>query len=365
MYKGYCYRIYPNKEQKEMIEKTFGCCRFVYNYFLDMKIKQYKETGTSDGYIECCSKLTKLKEDFCWLKEVDSDALQKEIKNLINAYKMFYNKNANFPKFKNKKTDRQTYTATQNRTMKIENKKIRIPKLQWVKANIHQELNGRILNITVFKDKCEKYYANICCEIDEIPNKIKCENQVGIDLGIKNLAILSNGEIFKNKKYFKITEDKIAKEQRKLSKMIYGSNNYKKQKLIVNKLYCHMKNQRKNDYHIFTKYLTNKFSLICIEDLDIKKMTSNKNLAKSIHSCAWGIFISQLEYKGLWNNCVVQKVGRFYPSSQICSSCGKKDKKKGLSIREWICPSCGEKLDRDLNASINILNEGKRILGTQ
>lgn len=360
--KAYKFRIYPTKEQEVLIQKTFGCCRFVFNRFLGIKSDMYKETNKSLSYGACCKELTLLKNEFEWLKEVDSDALQKELKNLHQAYENFFKKRAKYPKFKSKKNNHKSYTATQNRTMEVKDNMIKLPKLKWIKAKIHRPINGRILNATISQESDGKYYVSLCCE-EDIQELTRNDNQVGVDLGISDLAILSNGIKFENPRFIKQSEKILAKEQRKLAKMEFGSNNYNRQRIRVAKIHQHIKEQRKAYLHSITKYLIDNFGVICLEDLSSDNLMKNKHLSKAMADVSWFEFNRQLQYKSDWYGRYIQKIDRWFPSSQICSECGHRDGKKPLHVREWVCPECGSVLDRDINAAINIMNEGKRILG--
>lgn len=360
--KAYKYRIYPTKEQEILIQKTFGCCRFVFNKFLGIKKDLYDSKKKSLSYGQACKQLTELKNELEWLKEVDSDALQKELKNLNQAYDNFFKKRAKFPKFKSKKNNHKSYTATQNRTMEIKDNMIKLPKIKWIKAKIHRPMNGRILNATISQEPDGKYYVSLCCE-EDIQELTRNDNQVGVDLGVSDLAILSNGIKFENPRFIKQSEKKLAREQRKLAKMEFGSNNYQRQRIKVAKLHQHIKEQRKTYLHSVTRYLVDSFGVICLEDLSSRNLMKNKHLSKAIADVSWFEFNRQLEYKSDWYGRCIQKIDIWYPSSQICSECGTRDGKKALSIREWTCKECGSVLDRDTNAARNILSEGKRILG--
>ena len=330
--KAYKFRIYPNKEQEELIQKTFGCCRFVYNKFLSLKKELYETENKNLTYGQACKQLTELKNELIWLKEVDSDALQKELKNLNQAYENFFKKRAKFPKFKSKKNNKKSYTATQNRTMEIGDDMIKLPKLKWVKAKIHREVNGRILNATISQDADGKYYVSLCCE-EDINTINKSENQVGIDLGISDLAILNNGIKFENPRFIKQSEKKLTKEQRRLSKMQRGSNNYNRQRIKVAKLHKHIANQRKNYLHNITSYLARNYTLICLEDLSSSNLMKNRHLSKAITDVSWFEFNRQLEYKIDWYGGKIVKIDKWYPSSQICSACGYKDGKKTTTYK--------------------------------
>lgn len=360
--KAYKFRIYPTKDQEILIQKTFGCCRFVFNRFLAIKSEMYKESKKSLSYGACCKELTLLKNEFEWLKEVDSDALQKELKNLNQAYENFFKKRAKYPKFKSKKNNHKSYIATQNRTMEVKDNMIKLPKLKWIKAKVHREIKGRILNATISQNPDGKYYVSLCCE-EDIQELTRNDNQVGVDLGVSDLAILSNGMKFENPRFIKQSEKKLAREQRKLAKMEFDSNNYNRQRIKVAKLHQHIKEQRKTYLHSITSYLVNNFGVICLENLSSSNLMKNKHLSKAIADVSWFEFNRQLEYKSDWYGRCIQKIDRWFPSSQICNECGARDGKKALSIREWMCPKCGSVLDRDINAAKNILSEGKRILG--
>ena len=362
--RGYKFRIYPTKEQEILIQKTFGSCRFVFNKFLIIKKELYEKENKSLSYGQACKQLTKLKSECEWLKEVDADALQRELKNLNQAYENFFKKRASFPKLKSKKNNYKSYTATQNRGIRIIDNLIRLPKLKWVKAKVHRQVNGRILNATISQNPDGKYYVSLCCE-EDIQELTRNDNQVGVDLGVSDLAILSTGIKFENPRFIKQSEKKLAKEQRKLAKMKFGSNNYGRQRIRVAKLHRHIKEQRKSYLHSITSHLIKNYGVIYLEDLSSSNLMKNKHLSKAIADVSWFEFNRQLQYKANWYGRCVQKIDKWYPSSQICSKCGHRDGKKPLYVREWICPECGSVLDRDINASMNILNEGKRILGMQ
>lgn len=362
--RGYTFALYPNKEQEGFFSKTFGCVRFVYNKMLEERIRIYNEK------LEC--KLptpAKYKDEFPFLKEVDSYALCNAQLNLDSAYKNFFrDKSVGFPKFKSRKNPVQSY-KTNNNTKKtgitISNSYLKLPKLKsLVKVKQHRAINGVIKSATISRKPSGKYFVSILVEEIFIPMS-KNDNQVGIDLGVKDLAILSNGIKFDNPRFLHHSQQKLAKEQRKLAKMTRGSHNYEKQRIRVAKIYAKITNQRKNYLHNITSYLIKNFGFIAIEDLSSSNLVKNHKLAKSIMDVSWFEFSRQLQYKAKWNNRTVVKISKWYPSSQICSSCGHRDGKKTLNIREWTCPVCGAHHDRDINASKNILEEGLRIWGMQ
>ena len=368
MFRAYKFRIYPNESQIELIQKTFGCCRFVYNQLLAYKQDKYKNESINMSKFDCinyCNQV--MKKEYEWLKEVDKWALSNSIHNMDNAYQKFFKEHAGFPKFKSKKNNRKSYkTNFTNNNIAIDYNcnAIKLPKLKWVKAKIHNIPYGKIKSATISQVPSGKYFVSVLVEEDIQPIN-KNENQVGIDLGLKDLAILSTGKKFKNPRFIKQSEKKLAKEQRKLSKMKRGSNNYEKQRIKVAKLHEHIANQRKDYLHKITSYLSKNYTLICLEDLSSSNLMKNHHLAKAIADVSWYEFNRQLEYKMNWYGGTIVKIDKWYPSSQICSSCGENTGKKPLYVREFTCPYCGKKHDRDINASINILNEGKRIMGME
>lgn len=367
MFRAYKFRIYPNESQIELIQKTFGCCRFVYNQMLAYRQDKYKNESIKMSKFDCINyKNQFLKKKYEWLKEVDKCALDNAVINMDNAFQGFF-KGKGYPKFKSKKDNHKSYKTNfvnNNIAIDYDCNAIKLPKLKWVKAKIHRRFMGKIKSATISQVPSGKYFVSVLVEEDIQPIN-KNENQVGIDLGLKDLAILSNGKKFKNPKFIKQSEKKLAKEQRKLSKMQRGSNNYEKQRIKVAKLHEHIANQRKDYLHKITSYLSKNYTLICLEDLSSSGLMKNHHLAKAIADVSWFEFNRQLEYKMNWYGGQIVKIDKWYPSSQICSSCGENTGKKPLHIREFTCPYCGEKHDRDINASINILNEGKRILGME
>lgn len=370
--KGYKYRIYPNEKQKVQITKTFGCCRFIYNHFLAMRIELYKTKQKSMSKTECnnyCNQ--KLKKEYPWLKEVDKFALTNSIYNLDNAYQNFFreikkgNANQGFPKFKSKKNNHKSYrTNFTNNNIEVDfsNNQIKLPKLKWVKCKLHREFTGKILSATISQVPSGKYFVslNIECKHEELP---KNNNTIGLDLGISDLLITSEGEVFENNKLTYKYEKKLTKLQRQLAKKQKGSKNFNKQRVKIAKLYEKITNIRKDNLHKISSQIVKENQFIFSEDLNIKGMVKNHNLAKSIHDVSWYELTRQLQYKSEWNGRIYHKVDRYYASSQLCNVCDYKNEEvKNLSIREWTCPKCGTYHDRDINASINILNQGLRDL---
>ena len=368
--KAYKYRIYPNKQQQILIQKTFGCCRFVYNQYLAKRIELYKQNKSTMNYNQCSKNLKDLKQEFIWLKEVDSVSIQSSLKDLDIAYQNFFrrvkqgDKKAGFPKFKSKKNNKKSYkTKYTNGNIQTLEKQIKLPKLGLVKCKVSKQIEGRILNATISQNPSGKYFVSICCTDVKIPQYLSTSAVVGIDLGIKEFAITSDGQHINNPKYLAKSEKKLNKLQKQLSRKTIGSSNRNKARIKVARQHEKIANQRNNFLQKLSTQLIKDYDVICLEDLKVKNMVKNHKLAKSISDVSWSEFVRQLKYKADWQHKIIQKIDTYFPSSQLCSNCGYQfTSTKDLSVREWVCPQCHTHHDRDENASINILNEGLRLL---
>ena len=372
--KAYKFRIYPTEEQEIFFAKTFGCVRKVYNLMLNDRKKAYEEVKNDPSKKMAFPTPAKYKKEFPFLKEVDSLALSNAQLNLDKAYKNFFrDKSVGFPRFKSKKNPVQSYTTNnQNSTVAlIDSKFIKIPKLKsLVRIKLHRQPKGMIKSATISRHASGKYYISLLCkeEINELP---KTNSAIGIDLGITDFAILSDGQKIDNNRLTSKMEKKLKREQRKLSKRallaknkgipLSEAKNYQKQKRKVARLHEKVMNQRTDFLNKLSTEIIKNHDIICIEDLNVKGMLRNHKLARSISDVSWSSFVAKLQYKADWYGREIIKVDTWFPSSQICSECGHKDGKKSLDIREWTCPICHTHHDRDINASINILTEGLRI----
>ena len=366
--KGYVFRLYPTKEQLILIEKSIGCSRFIYNYFLNIS---KEEKINAYNYIK---KLPELINEYIWLKEVDSCLLRTSIFNLDNAYQKYFKETKGLPKFKSKTRSRQSY-RTNNITrsykgktynsieLDLNKKIIKLPKLKEVSIKGYRNLkqiNGKIINATIYKE-VNRYYVSICVEEYIIPPIVIPKTIIGIDLGIKNLVITSDGKVYNNQKYITKYEKKIKGLQKWLSRSQKGSKNREKIKLKLTRVYQKLKNARKYLIHQISKEITEENDIIVAEKLKISQMVKNSHFSKQIYDASWQELIRCISYKSKWKNKKFYQIDTSYPSSQICSHCGYKNKElKNLNIRNWECPKCQSENERDINASINIMNEGLR-----
>ena len=357
MLKSYKYKLKPSDEQIVLLNKHFGSIRFVYNFFLNERKKEYETNKQSLNYSDNSKSLTELKkqEGYIWLNEINSQSLQSSLKHLDDSYNGFFKKRTKFPKFKSKHT-KNSFKIPQ--FVKIENGKLKIPKFKEpIDLILSRSFNGAIKQCTISKTPTNEYFVSILVETEHIKYE-KTGKSIGIDLGIKDFVITSDGYKYKNNRYTKTYEKKLKEQRQHLSRKTKGSNRYLKQKLKVATIYKKITNSRLNNLHKVSTQLIKKYDLIVMEDLNIKGMIKNHKLSKQISDVSWSKFIELLTYKAQWNDKEIVKIDRFFPSSKTCNCCGYINQNLKLDMREWNCPSCNTKLDRDLNASINILKEG-------
>lgn len=363
MLKSFKYKLKPNEEQIVLLNKHFGSIRFVHNHFLNERKLEYETNKNNINYYDNAKSLTELKkqQNFNWLNEINSQSLQDSLKNLETAYKNFFRFKKGFPKFKSKHT-KNSFCIPQ--FVKLENGKLKIPKFKEpIDLILHRTFNGIIKQATISKTTTNEYFVSI---LVETTHKVlpKTGKSVGIDLGIKDFVITSEGYKFKNNRYTKTYANLLKKTQQHLSRKTKGSNRYYKQKLKVAKLHKKIANSRLDNLHKVSTELIKKYDTIILEDLNIKGMIKNHKLSKHIADASWSKFVELLTYKAEWNDKKIVKIDRFFPSSKTCNCCGYINQNLKLDIREWTCPSCNTKLDRDLNASINILKEGYKLISS-
>ena len=366
MLKAYKYRIYPNRAQTILIQKTFGCCRFVYNQTLAYRKNLYETEKKSMNKMDCNNHVNRvLKHDYEWLKEVDKFALTNAIYSMDNAYQRFFKLHAGYPKFRSKHSNRRSYTTCitrENIKVLFDQNKIQLPKLKLVRARLSRPFVGQIKQATVLQTPTGKYFVSVLVETEHKPLP-STDKMVGIDLGVKDLLITSDGERYDNKRIIKQYENKLARAQRRLSRKVKGSNNYNKQRIKVARIHEKIHNTRIDYLHKISHKLISENQVIVSENLAVSDMVQNNDLAKAISDCGWHELTRQLTYKAEWNNRKYIKIGRFVASSQTCHVCGYVNSEtKDLSVREWTCPKCEAHHDRDINAAINILNEGVKQL---
>ena len=372
MLRAYKYRIYPTDEQKVLFAKTFGCCRFVYNWALNLRIEAYKSDKRTVPYkeIQDCM-VNELKEEHDWLKEVNSQSLLYSLRNLGTAYTNFFRntKAVGFPKFKSRKS-RQSFLCPQHCRVDFAKETITIPKAKDIPAVLHRKFRGAVKTVTVSMTHSGKYYASVLVD-SSIQQLQAAEPQekttVGIDLGVKSLAVCSDGRTFENTKNLQRSLHRLAMLQKRLSRKQKGSANRDKARVKIARLQEHISNCRKDNLHKITHTLTHDSQVrtICMEDLNVKGMQRNHHLAQAVVDASFGMFLTMLEYKCRWYGVNLIKIDRFAPSSKTCGKCGHIYKGLKLSERSWTCPECGTHHDRDFNAACNIKDFGLKALPTE
>ena len=360
--KAYKYKIKPNQQQEELLSKFFGCVRYIYNWGLNAKTSAYKENGKVVGYIQLAKELTSLKQhqDHKWLNECTTEALQQSLRCLDNAFTAFFRKKTKYPRFKSKKHTRVSVKFINHVYFDFDNWTVRLPKLGKVKLCKNRTFDQSTCKqgtCTVSKDHCGTYWCVITVDdLQPKPTKAKLvkDNAIGVDLGIKDYAILSDGTKFANPKHLEKAQRNLAHLQKVFARKDKDSKNYERMRIKVAKCHRSITNQRNDFLHKLSTHLVSNYDVICLEDLNVKGMEQNHHLARAIQGASWSEFVRQLEYKSEWYGKNILFIGRFEPSSKLCHKCGYINQELQLKDREWICPVCGEHLDRDVNAAINI-----------
>lgn len=367
MKKAHKIRIYPNKRQEHQFQKTFGCVRFYWNFLLDQRITNYRMKKENPDYVEDKTTYAGLKKqpEYSWLKEIEAQPLSQVNMDLNKAYKNTFRSNFGFPKFKSKKHSKKSYRTALG--IKINNRYFYMAKVGWVKMAECLRFKGKVMNVTISQSSSGKYFATFLVDTDNVKKK-PLDRHIGLDLGLTHFCTTSAGEKIDNMRFYRTLEKRLQIEQRKLSRrlnvakkqhrILDDCRNYQKQRVKVARIHEKIYNQRSDFLHQLSSRITDENQVICVEDLNVKDMVKNRKRSKSISDVSWSEFVRQLTYKSEWKGRTLVKVDRFYPSSQICSSCGHNDGKKELNIREWTCPKCQTTHDRDINASINIRTEG-------
>lgn len=357
MLKAYKFRLYPTTEQKTMIAKHIGSCRFVFNWALELKIKSYQEEGKSFSRYDINKMIPELKKEHEWLKESNSQSLQAMTKNVENAFTKFFREKAGFPNFKSKKNPVQSFEIPQHYIVDFDQNIIKLPKIGEIKAVLHRNFEGKLRTATVSRTSTGKYFISILVDDEkDLPEKqtFTENNTVGVDVGIKDFAVLSNGEKIDNPKYLKNSLQRLKVVQKQLSKKVKGSNNRKKAIKRLAKIHEKVTNQRTDFQHKVSSRLISENQAIAFETLKVENMVQNHCLAQAISDASWSSFITKMEYKAEWYGKTILRIGQFEPSTKLCNVCGYHNKDITLKIREWVCPKCKTEHDRDINAAINI-----------
>ena len=357
MLKAFKFRLYPTTYQAVQLNQHIGSCRFVYNWALDQKIKTYEQTGKSVSRFDLNKMIPSLKASNEWLGEVNSQSLQGMTKQVESAFTRFFREKKGFPKFKSKKNPIQSFPVPQHYTVNFENSTVKLPKIGEIKAVLHRDFEGELKTATVSRSCKGHHYISILVEDGkELPEKQEFSDSttIGVDVGIKDFAVLSTGEKIENPKYLKNSLQRVKVLQKRVSKKQKGSQNRAKAKQRLAALHDKIANQRNDFQNKLSFKLISENQAIALETLNVKGMVKNHSLAQSISDSAWGSFVTKLEYKAEWFGKTVLRIGQFEPSSKLCSTCGYHNKELQLKDRAWQCPECATIHDRDINAAINI-----------
>ncbi|MCQ1536083.1 IS200/IS605 family element transposase accessory protein TnpB [Methanosarcina sp. KYL-1] len=357
MLKAYKFRLYPAAEQKTRIEKHIGSCRFIYNWALEQKIKSYEQEGKSLSCYDLNNLLPELKQEYEWLKEVNSQSLQGMTKNLDSAFTKFFREKKGFPNFKSRKNPIQSFSVPQHYTVDFEKNVVKLPKIGEVKAVLHRRFEGKLKTATVSRTSTGICYISILVDDgEELPEKqeFSADTTVGVDVGIKDFAVLSTGEKIDNPTYLKNSMKRLKVLQKRISRKVKGSSNREKARLKLSRLHEKISNQRKDFQHQISSKLIRENQAIAAETLNVNGMLKNHCLAQAISDSGWSSFVTKLEYKAGWYGKNLLRIGGFEPSTKRCNVCGYLNSNMTLDVREWECPECKTKHDRDINAAINI-----------